>query len=100
MTAASSAFYRKKLYFAPFAIGLNATMLLCGFLVARIVCLSSRQSVALAMVIAGSAIKQGAMVIPSAIYGVLMYAGGVIFLPECVDSRVLNQTKGDQFHTL
>ena len=75
---------------APLAIGLNVTMLLCGFLVARLAHLSRRQSVtlgietavqnaSLALVIAGSVLKQDAMVIPGAIYGVLMYAGGLIF---------------------
>lgn len=75
---------------APLAIWLNLTMLLCGFLIARAVHLPWRQSVtlgiesavqnsSLAMVIAGSVLRQEAMVVPGAIYGVLMYAGGLVF---------------------
>lgn len=75
---------------APFAIGLNVTMLLCGFLVAWMARLSRRQSVtlgietavqnaALALVIASTVLKQDAMAIPGALYGILMYAGGMVF---------------------
>ena len=75
---------------APFAIGLNLTMLLCGFAVAWMARLSRRQSVTLgietamqnatlALVIASSVLKQDAMAVPGALYGVLMYAGGLAF---------------------
>lgn len=75
---------------APFAIGLNVTMLLCGLIVAWMARLSWRQSVtlgietavqnaALALVIASTVLKQDAMAIPGALYGVLMYVGGLIF---------------------
>jgi BASS family bile acid:Na+ symporter len=75
---------------APLAILLNVAMLLCGFAAAALVRLSRRQSVTLgietamqnatlALVIASSVLGQGAMAIPGAIYGVLMYAGGLAF---------------------
>lgn len=75
---------------APLAIMLNVAMLLCGFAAAALVRLSRRQSVTLgietamqnatlALVIASSVLGQGAMAIPGAIYGVLMYAGGLAF---------------------
>lgn len=75
---------------APFAIVLNLSMLACGFLAAWAVKLSRRQAVtlgietavqnaALAMVIASSVLQQDAMAIPGALYGVLMYAGGLAF---------------------
>lgn len=75
---------------APFAIGLNVTMLLCGFVVAWMARLSWRQSVtlgietavqnaALALVIASTVLKQDAMAIPGALYGILMYGGGLIY---------------------
>ena len=44
---------------APFAIGLNLTML--------------------AIVIASTVLKQDAMAVPGALYGVLMYVGGLVF---------------------
>ncbi len=75
---------------APFAIGLNVTMLLCGFFVAWVVRLPRRQSVTLgietamqnatlALVIASTVLKQDAMAIPGALYGILMYVGGLCF---------------------
>lgn len=75
---------------APFAVTLNLSMLACGFLVAWMVRLSKRQSVtlgietamqnaALALVIASTVLKEDAMAVPGALYGVLMYAGGLIF---------------------
>lgn len=75
---------------APFAVALNVTMLLCGFIVARLARLSRRQSITLgietavqnatlALVIASTVLKQDAMAIPGALYGVLMYAGGLVF---------------------
>lgn len=75
---------------APFAIGLNVAMLLCGFAVAWMARLSQRQAVtlgietsvqnaALALVIASTVLKQDAMAIPGALYGVLMYAGGLVY---------------------
>lgn len=75
---------------APFAVVLNVTMLCIGFGVAWAARLSYRQSVtlgietavqnaALALVIASSVLKEDAMAIPGALYGVLMYAGGLVF---------------------
>ena len=75
---------------APFAVVLNVTMLCIGFGVAWAARLSYRQSVtlgietavqnaALALVIASTVLKQDAMAIPGALYGVLMYAGGLVF---------------------
>ncbi len=75
---------------APFAVVLNVTMLCIGFGVAWAARLSYRQSVtlgietavqnaALALVIASTVLKNDAMAIPGALYGVLMYAGGLVF---------------------
>lgn len=75
---------------APFALGLNLTMLAIGFLVAWLARLSRRQSVtlgietaiqnaALALVIASTVLKQDAMAVPGVLYGVLMYVGGLLF---------------------
>jgi BASS family bile acid:Na+ symporter len=75
---------------APFALLLNITMLCIGFAVAWAVRLSRAQSVtlgietavqnaALALVIASSVLKDDTLAIPGALYGVLMYAGGLVF---------------------
>lgn len=75
---------------APFALALNISMLCLGLGVARAVRLSRSQSVtlgietavqnaALALVIASSVLKDDAMAVPGALYGVLMYAGGLVF---------------------
>jgi BASS family bile acid:Na+ symporter len=75
---------------APFALVLNITMLCIGFAVAWAVRLSRAQSVtlgietavqnaALALVIASSVLKDDTLAIPGALYGVLMYAGGLVF---------------------
>ena len=75
---------------APFAVALNLSMLTLGFAVAWAARLSYRQSVtlgietavqnaALALVIASTVLKDDAMAIPGALYGVLMYAGGLVF---------------------
>ena len=75
---------------APFAVVLNVTMLSIGFGVAWAARLSYRQSVtlgietavqnaALSLVIASTVLKDDAMAIPGALYGVLMYAGGLVF---------------------
>jgi BASS family bile acid:Na+ symporter len=75
---------------APFALLLNITMLCIGFAVAWAVRLSRAQSVtlgietavqnaALALVIASSVLKDDTLAIPGALYGVLMYAGGLAF---------------------
>jgi len=75
---------------AGFAIGLNLAMLACGFGVAWLLRLSRRQAVTLgietavqnatlALVIASSVLKDDAMAVPGAIYGVLMYVGGLLF---------------------
>ena len=65
-------------------------MLAIGFGVARLARLSRQQSVTLgietsvqnatlAMVIASTVLKQDQMAVPGALYGVLMYAGGLLF---------------------
>lgn len=75
---------------APFALVLNLSMLALGFAMAWAARLPYRQSVtlgietavqnaALALVIASSVLKEDAMAIPGAVYGVLMYAGGLVF---------------------
>ena len=75
---------------APFAVLLNLSMLCLGFAVALLARLSRRQSVtlgietavqnaALSLVIASTVLKDDAMAIPGALYGVLMYAGGLLF---------------------
>lgn len=75
---------------APVALALNVTMLLLGFVLAWLARLSRRQSVTLgiesamqnatlALVIATSVLKDDAMAIPGAIYGVMMYVGGLAF---------------------
>ena len=75
---------------APFALGLNLTMLAIGFFIAWLARLSRRQSVtlgietatqnaALALVIASTVLKQDAMAVPGVLYGVLMYVGGLLF---------------------
>lgn len=75
---------------APFAIGLNLTMLLIGFAVAWLSSLSRRQSVtlgietamqnaALALLVGSTLLHNDAMAVPGALYGVLMYAGGLVF---------------------
>lgn len=75
---------------AGFAIGLNLLMLAVGFLVAWLARLSRRQSVTLgietavqnatlAIVIASTVLQDDALAIPGGLYGVLMYAGGLIF---------------------
>jgi BASS family bile acid:Na+ symporter len=75
---------------APFALVLNLTMLAFGFAAALIVRLPRRQAVTLgietavqnatlALVVASSILQQEAMSIPGAVYGVLMYAGGLAF---------------------
>ncbi len=75
---------------APFAVVLNLGMLALGFAVAWAARLSYRQSVtlgietavqnaALALVIASTVLGNDAMAIPGAVYGVLMYGGGLLF---------------------
>ena len=75
---------------APIALCLNLTMLAVGFLAAWLARLSRRQSVTLgietavqnatlALVVASSVLKDDAMAIPGALYGVLMYVGGLAF---------------------
>lgn len=75
---------------AGFAILLNLLMLACGFLVAWLAKLSRAQSVTLgietavqnatlAIVIASTVLKDDALAIPGGLYGVLMYAGGLLF---------------------
>ncbi|WP_341893983.1 bile acid:sodium symporter family protein [Ferrovibrio terrae] len=75
---------------AGFAISLNLVMLACGFAVAWLAKLSRRQSVTLgietaiqnatlAIVIASTVLQDDALAIPGGLYGVLMYAGGLVF---------------------
>lgn len=75
---------------APVALVLNVGMLLVGFAVAWLARLSRRQSITLgiesaiqnatlAIVIASSVLHNDAMAVPGAVYGVLMYAGGLAF---------------------
>jgi BASS family bile acid:Na+ symporter len=75
---------------APAALLLNLLMLACGFAVAWLARLSRRQSITLgiesavqnatlALVIASTVLDDEAMAIPGAVYGVLMYAGGLLF---------------------
>ncbi len=75
---------------APFAAALNLGMLALDFTVAWAARLSYRQSVtlgietavqnaALALVIASTVLGNDAMAIPGAVYGVLMYGGGLLF---------------------
>lgn len=75
---------------AGFAIGLNLLMLATGFFVAWLSRLSRRQSVTLgietavqnatlAIVIASTVLQDDALAIPGGLYGVLMYAGGLLF---------------------
>lgn len=75
---------------APFAVVLNVSMLCVGFGVAWMARLSRSQSItlgietavqnaALALVIASTVLKDDAMAIPGALYGVLMYVGGLVF---------------------
>lgn len=75
---------------APFALGLNLSMLVVGFVAAWAARLGARQAVTLgietavqnatlALVVASTVLKQDAMAVPGAIYGVLMYAGGLGF---------------------
>lgn len=75
---------------APLALVLNLTMLSLGFVVAWLARLSRSQSItlgietavqnaALALVIASTVLQDGTMAIPGALYGVLMYVGGLLF---------------------
>ncbi|XHS76718.1 bile acid:sodium symporter family protein [Burkholderiaceae bacterium UC74_6] len=75
---------------APFALGLNLLMLTVGFVMAWIARLPRRQAVTLgietavqnatlALVVASTVLGQDAMAVPGAVYGVLMYAGGIAF---------------------
>jgi len=76
---------------APMALALNLMMLTAGFLVARLGQLNRKQSITLgietgmqnatlAIVIATSILGNAEMSIPGAIYGLVMYAGGAIFV--------------------
>ncbi|MBK9348008.1 MAG: bile acid:sodium symporter family protein [Burkholderiales bacterium] len=86
---------------APFAVVLNVGMLCVGFGVAWLARLSRSQSItlgietavqnaALALVIASTVLKDDAMAIPGALYGVLMYVGGMVF---ALTMRRLNSNK-------
>lgn len=75
---------------APLALTLNLTMLAIGFAVAWMARLPRRQAVTLgiesaiqnatlALVIATTVLEDQATAVPGAVYGVLMYAGGLAF---------------------
>lgn len=75
---------------APLALTLNLTMLAGGFFIAWLARLPRQQAVTLgietavqnatlALVIAGTVLGNDAMAVPGAVYGVLMYAGGLLF---------------------
>lgn len=75
---------------APFAVALNLSMLTVGFAAAWLVRLSRQQAVtlgietamqnaALALLVGSTVLKSDAMAIPGALYGVLMYGGGLLF---------------------
>lgn len=75
---------------APFSIALNFFMLAIGFFMAWLMRLNTKQAItlsiessiqnaALALVIASSIMQDDSMALPGAVYGVLMYAGGMLF---------------------
>ncbi len=75
---------------APLAVALNVLMLALGFGVAKIGRLERRQAVTvaietamqnatLAIVIGSTVLQDDSVVVPAAIYGVLMYVGGLAF---------------------
>ncbi|HEX5684339.1 MAG TPA: bile acid:sodium symporter family protein [Ideonella sp.] len=75
---------------APVALTLNVAMLLIGFGAAWAARLPQRQAITLgiessvqnatlALVMASAVLKEDAMAVPGAVYGVLMYAGGLAF---------------------
>lgn len=76
---------------APLVIAINLTMLALGYGLARLVRADQRQSVTvaiessvqnatLAIVIASSILRDDTMMLPGAIYGVMMYLGGIAFV--------------------
>lgn len=89
---------------AGFAVTLNLLMLACGFAVAWLARLSRRQSVTLgietaiqnatlAIVIASTVLQDDALAVPGGLYGVLMYAGGLVF---AFIMRRVTTTRGEQ----
>lgn len=75
---------------APLAAVLNLSMLAGGFIVAWLARLPRQQAVTLgietavqnatlALVIASTVLKNDAMAVPGAVYGVVMYGGGLLF---------------------
>ena len=90
---------------APFAVALNLAMLTVGFVAAWLVRLSRQQSVTLgietamqnatlSMLIGSTVLKSEAMAVPGALYGVLMYVGGLLFAMAM--RRVLTPTGAAQ----
>ena len=87
---------------APFAILLNLVMLFLGFAVAAWARLPRQQAVTLgiessvqngtlALVVASTVLQNNAMAVPGALYGVLMYAGGLLFafwMRRAINSKV------------
>ena len=76
---------------APLVIAINVTMLALGYGLARLARADRRQAVTvaiessvqnatLAIVIASSILRDDTMMLPGAIYGVMMYLGGVAFV--------------------
>ena len=76
---------------APMVIAINLTMLALGYGLARLVRADRRQAVTvaiessvqnatLAIVIASSILRDDTMMLPGAIYGAMMYLGGIAFV--------------------
>ena len=76
---------------APLVFSINVAMMALGFILSRLARVDLRQSAtvaiessvqnaALAIVIGGSILKDDVMVLPGAIYGVLMYFTGIAFV--------------------
>lgn len=76
---------------APLVVVLNLSMLALGYLLSRLAQLEQRQAVTvaletavqnatLAILIGSSILKNDQMALPGVIYGVLMYAGGTVFI--------------------
>jgi BASS family bile acid:Na+ symporter len=91
---------------APLVVAINLTMLGLGYGLARLARADRRQSVTvaiessvqnatLAIVIASSILRDDTMMLPGAIYGVMMYVGGIAFV--FIARRLLRepQTAGD-----
>lgn len=96
---------------APIALALNVTMLLVGFAIAWLARLPRRQAVtlgiesamqnaALALVIASTVLGRDDMAVPGAVYGALMYAGGLLFALGMRKLTAANTVKAPQRSTV